>query len=307
MSRLGIRWVVLYFLSILVPAALLAFLSVRSLRDVRDSVRQELRSKGVLAQDAFDRLLNSRAQLLGAYSEDGAMDPRLYSGFSEIAQIFAVDPTGVLRHPAVQPLRLQEPRAAFAAQMEKAEEREFGHQDWVGGVQLYRQAWKNAASPSEEAEALNALARCAYKAKDMAMVEGVHQTLAALYSHIFDADGAHPVTLSHLRLGRYAAPEQAQASLMAWTEALLEGRYPLYAGCRQALQEARTLAQGRLADMEDRPVLLERLALIEEALDFSHALWSRSGRINGPRARQQGYLSGVRRRRNEFSHVFGHG
>ena len=81
MSRLGIRWVVLYLLSILVPAALLAFLSVRSLRDVRDSVRQELRSKTVLAQDAFDRLLNSRDQLLSAYSEDGAMDPRLYAGF----------------------------------------------------------------------------------------------------------------------------------------------------------------------------------------------------------------------------------
>ena len=119
MSRLGIRWVVLYFLSILVPAALLAFLSVRSLRDVRDSVRQELRSKAVLAQDAFDRLLNSRAQLLAAYSEDGAMDPRLYAGFAEIAQIFAVDPSGVLRHPSVRPLRLQEPRAAFAAQIAK--------------------------------------------------------------------------------------------------------------------------------------------------------------------------------------------
>ena len=293
MSRLGIRWVVLYFLSILVPAALLAFLSVRSLRDVHDSVRQELRSKAVLAQDAFDRLINSRAQLLAAYTEESGMDPRSYAGFAEIEQIFAVDPTGVLLHPAVQPLRLQEPRAAFAAQMEKAEEREFGHQDWAGGVQLYRQAWKEATSPAEEAEALNALARCAYKAKDMVMVEGVHQTLAALYSHVFDADGAHPVTLSHLRLGRYAAPQQAQASLMAWAEALLEGRYPLYTGCRQALQEARTLAQSRLADMEDRPVLLERLALIEETLDF----FMRFGPVvedQWARARQQGYLSGVR-------------
>ena len=292
MSRLGIRWVVLYFLSILVPAALLAFLSVRSLRDVHDSVRQELRSKAALAQDAFDRVLNSRAQLLSAYSEDGGIDPRLYAGFSEIAQIFAVDPSGVLRHPAVQPLRLQEPRAAFAAQMEKAEEREFGHQDWVGGVQLYRQAWKESASPAEEAEALNALARCAYKGKDMAMMERVHQTLAAIYGQVFDADGAHPVTLSHLRLGRYAEPEQAQASLMAWTEALLEGRYPLYAGCQQALQEARALVQGRLAAMEDRPVLLERLSLIEKALDFS----MRFGPVvedQWDTAWERGYISGV--------------
>ena len=292
MSRLGIRWVILYFLSILVPAALLAFLSVRSLRDVHDSVRRELRSKAVLVQDAFDRLINSRAQLLAAYSEDGAMDPRLYAGFSEIAQIFAVDPTGVLRHPAVQPLRLQEPRAAFAAQMEKAEKREFGHQDWAGGVQIYRQAWKEAASPEEEAEALNALARCAHKGKDLAMVEGMHQTLAALYGQVFDADGGHPVTLSHLRLGRYAVPEQAQASLMAWTEALLEGRYPLYAGCQQALQDARALAQGRLADLEDRPVLLERLALIEGTLDFA----LRFGPVvedQWTTAQEQGYISGV--------------
>ena len=150
MSRLGIRWVVLYFLSILVPAALLAFLSVRSLRDVRDSVHQELRSKAVLAQDAFDRLLNSRAQLLAAYTEVGGMDPRQYAGFSEIAQIFAVDPTGTLRHPAVQPLRLQERRAAFAAQMEQAAEREFGHQDWAGGVQLYHQAYKEAPVPQRK-------------------------------------------------------------------------------------------------------------------------------------------------------------
>ena len=292
MSRLGIRWVVLYFLSILVPAALLAFLSVRSLRDVRDSVHQELRSKAVLAQDAVDRLLNSRAQLLAAYIEEGGMDQRSYAGFSEIAQIFAVDPTGTLRHPSVQPLRLQERRAAFAAQMEQAAEREFGHQDWAGGVQLYHQAWKEAASPAEEAAALNALARCAYKGKDAAMEEKVHRTLVALYGHVFDADGAHPVTLSHLRLGRYAAPVQAQASLMAWTEALLAGRYPLYAGCQQALQEARTLAQGRLADMEDRPVLLERLSLIEKALDFA----MRCGPIvedQWAMARERGYISGV--------------
>ena len=209
MSRLGIRWVVLYFLSILVPAALLAFLSVRSLRDVRDSVRQELRSKAVLVQDDFDRLINSRDQLLSVYIEDGAMDPRLYAGFAEIEQIFAVNPSGMLLHPAVQPLHLQEPREVFAAQIAKAEEREFGHQDWAGGVQLYRQAWKEAASPAEEAEALNALARCAYKGKDMAMVEGAHQTLTAFYGHVFDADGTHPVTLSHLRLGRYAESEQA--------------------------------------------------------------------------------------------------
>ena len=206
MSRLGIRWVVLYFLSILVPAALLAFLSVRSLRDVRDSVNRELRSKAVLAQDAFDRLLNSRAQLLAAYTEVGGMDPRQYAGFSEIAQIFAVDPEGVLSHPAVQPLRLQERRAAFAAQMEQAAEREFGHQDWADGGQLYHQAWKEATSPAEEAEALNALARCAHKGKDMAMAEGAHQTLAALYGHVFDADGAHPVTLSHLRQGAMPRP-----------------------------------------------------------------------------------------------------
>ena len=290
MSRLGIRWVILYFLSILVPAALLAFLSVRSLRDVRDSVSRELRSKAVLAQDAFDRLINSRAQLLAAY--EGGMDPRQYAGFSEIAQIFAADPTGALRHPAVQPLHLQEPRAAFTAQMAKAQEREFGHQDWTGGVQLYHQAYKEAASPAEEAEALNALARCAHKGKDAAMVEKAHQTLVALYGPVFDADGAHPVTLSHLRLGHYAAPEQAQASLMAWTEALLQGRYPLYAGCQQALQEARALAQGRLADMEDRPVLLERLALIEEVLDFA----LRCGPVvekQWATAREQGYISGA--------------
>ena len=290
MSRLGIRWVILYFLSILVPAALLAFLSVRSLRDVRDSVSRELRSKAVLAQDAFDRLINSRAQLLAAYK--GGMDPRQYAGFSEIAQIFAVDPTGALRHPSVQPLRLQERSAAFAAQMKRAAEREFGHQDWTGGVQLYHQAYKEAASPAEEAEALNALARCAHKGKDAAMVQKAHRTLVALYGPVFDADGAHPVTLSHLRLGHYAAPEQAQASLMAWAEALLAGRYPLYAGCQQALQEARTLAQGRLAAMEDRPVLLERLALIEESLDFA----LRCGPVvedQWAAAREWGYISGV--------------
>ena len=89
-------------------------------------------------------------------------------------------------------------------------------------MQLYHQAYKEAASPAEEAEALNALARCAYKGKDAAMEEKAHRTLVTLYGHIFDADGAHPVTLSHLRLGRYAAPEQAQASLMAWAEALLK-------------------------------------------------------------------------------------
>ncbi len=292
MSRLGVRWVVLYFLSILLPAALLAFLGMRSLRDVRESVRSELRSKSVLVRDTFDRLIQSRAQLLGAYVEGVGVDPRQYAGFSGIARIFAVDPAGVLHYPSVQPLRLREPRAAFAAQMKKAEEREFGHQDWAGAAQLYHQAWKDAANPAEEAEALNALGRCAYRGNDEATAGQAHRRLAALHGQVFDADGAHPVTLSHLRMGRHAAPPQAQASLMVWAEALLEGRYPLYAGCQQALREVRSLAQGRLAEMGDAPALLERLSLIEEALDFTQ----RFGPLVEARwvtARERGYLSGV--------------
>ena len=292
MSRRGIRWVVLYFLSILVPAALLAFLGVRSLRDVRDSVSRELRSKAVLVQDVFDRLINSRAQLLAAFIAEGGMDPRRYAGFSEIEQIFAIDPTGVLRHPALRPLRLQVPQPAFVAQMKQAEQREFGHQDWAGGALGYHRAYEAATSPAEEAEALNALARCAHNGKDAATVATVHQRLVADYGPVFDADGAHPVTLSHLRLGRHAAPAEAQASLMAWAQALLEGRYPLYRGCQQALQEARALAQGRLAALEDRPVLLERLAQVEQAIDFA----TRFGAVVADRwdaAREQGYLSGV--------------
>ena len=292
MSRRGIRWVVLYFLSILVPAALLAFLGVRSLRDVRDSVSRELRSKAVLVQDVFDRLINSRAQLLAAFMEEGGMDPRRYAGFSEIEQMFAVGPTGVLRHPSVRPLRLQTPQPAFAAPMKQAEKREFGHQDWEGGAQHYRQAYEAATRPAEQAEALNALARCAHKGQDAATVAAVHQRLVAHYGPVFDADGAHPVTLSHLRLGRYAEPAQAQASLMAWAQALLEGRYPLYPGCQQALQEARALAHGRLATMADQPALLERLARIEQALDFA----TRLGPVVADQwdaARERGYISGV--------------
>ena len=292
MTRLGIRWVVLYFLSILLPASLLAFLSVRSLSDVRESVLRELRSKAGLAQDAFDRVMQSRAQLLAAYVEEGGMDPRRYAGFSEIALIFVVDAAGVLRHPSVRPLSLQEPRPAFAAQMEKAGEREFGRRDLAGAARLYDQAWKEALSPAEEAEALNALSRCALEGKDEATAEEAHRRLVALHGQVFDADGAHPVTLSHLRLGRHAAPPRAQASLMAWTGALLQGRYPLHAGCGQALQEVRALAEGRLAEMEDRPDLLERLSLIEEAMDFAlnfgpvvEARWAAG--------RERGYISGA--------------
>ena len=306
MSRLGIRWVVLYFLSILVPAALLAFLSVRSLRDVRDSVHQELRSKAVLAQDAFDRLLNSRAQLLAAYIEEGGMDPRSYAGFSEIAQIFAVDPTGTLRHPAVQPLRLQERRAAFAAQMEQAAEREFGHQDWAGGVQLYHQAWKEAASPAEEAEALNALARCAHKGKDAAMEEKAHRTLVALYGHVFDADGAHPVTLSHLRLGRYAAPVQAQASLTAWTEALLAGPLSPLRGLPAGPARGPHIGPRSAGGHGGPPRSAGEVGPDRESPRFYNALRPRSG---GPMGYGPGaglYIGRVARW-DEFPHVPGHG
>ena len=159
-------------------------------------------------------------------------------------------------------------------------------------MQLYTEAWRDAASPAEETEALNALGRCAHKGKDEATAEQAHRRLVALHGQVFDADGAHPVTLSHLRMGRHAAPPQAQASLMVWAEALLEGRYPLYAGCQQALREVRSLAQGRLAEMEDAPALLDRLSLIEEALDFTQ----RFGPLVEARwvtARERGYLSGV--------------
>ena len=58
--------------------------------------------------------------------------------------------------------------------------------------------------------------------------------------------------------------------------------------------------------MEDRPVLLERLALIEEALDFS----MRFGPVvadQWARAREQGYLSGVRDDGTSFLMYLGRG
>ena len=237
MSRLGIRWVVLYFLSILVPAALLAFLSVRSLRDVHDSVQRELRSKAALVQDAFDRSINSRANSCPHISKTAQWNPRLYAGFSEIAQIFAVAPTGVLLHPVVQPLRLQERSAAFAAQIAKAEEREFGHQDWAGGVQLYRQAWRKRPVPQRKPKPSTLSPAAPIRERTWRQSKERTRRWRPSMAKSSTPTELHPATLSHLRLGRYAAPEQAQASLMAWTEALLEGRYPLYAGCQQALQE----------------------------------------------------------------------
>ncbi|MFA6109267.1 MAG: HAMP domain-containing sensor histidine kinase [Candidatus Latescibacterota bacterium] len=289
MTRTSRKLVLLFLLLILLPVALLTWRSVESLRDERESVQAEERLLAGPLQDALERSLNSLTQGI-AYADPRSLDLAVYESFAEVEQAFRVDAAGRLTYPLFAPLTLGQRRPAFDAIMTQAEELELREHSYPAARDAYRQAWKNAASGAEEAEALNALGRAALAAGDLGTAAEAHRRLT-LYGLTFDADGAHPATLSHLRLAEYLGASQGQAVLADWARALLEGRYPLYPGVRQALASARGLiAAWPSEDAGDRALLADldraerRLAFAERFVDL----------LRERLPRQTGYVSGLR-------------
>lgn len=103
---------------------------------------------------------------------------------------------------------------------------EFHDKNYAGAIEAYLKVWKEVIAEMESAEVLNALARCALKAGDMDLARDVHRKLS-FYSLTLDADGAHPATMSYLRLARHLGYERGTFVLSEWAQAILDARYPI--------------------------------------------------------------------------------
>lgn len=288
MSRARLKWILVFLLSILLPVSLLTWRSVQSLRDERESVLAEQRLMATLLQDVFERTVNSVTEAI-TYADPRSVDLQAYESSPEVDQAFMVDAEGRLLYPLVLPILFAERDPAFGAALEQGEISEFREKNYRAAMAAYREAWQKARSEREEAEALNALGRCALRVGDLETARDIHRTLT-FYSRTFDADGGHPATLSYLRLAEHLGPVQGLVVLAAWAQGVLDGQYPLYPGCRQAVLKARELASQWSGEDQAHRLLLADLERIERQVEFAEDF---SGILKRQRRRETGYISGV--------------
>ena len=251
---------------ILLPVAGLTYFGVRSLQDERRGVLEDQRLLASLLRDALDARIEELARRL-PYARLRAADLRLYEPYPEVRQAFVIDAEAVLLEPRYIVAVPGPRRAAFDSLMLAAARAE-GAAPAAEALELYRLVWQGAVSDAENAEALNALTRLSLAAGQPQTAIDLHAKLA-LYGTVLDADGAHPPTLSHLRLAGALPVDQAWEMLRAWAEATLDGRYPLSAGTAWALEAARGLEQGRLAAAVGSDELGALLDAVEARLGFA--------------------------------------
>ena len=222
------RWALLFFGLILVPVALLTYLSFQSLQDERGSIVADQQFIAGLLREEFGNLAQRIVRHI-TYAENPDLDLSIYDSYAEVRQAFSLDGAGKPTYPMILPLTLGQRNPDFTKALGRAQRLEFGQRDFKAAQQAYWDAWKEAQSESESAEVLNALGRCALAQKDVETAFDLHQKLTIYYLS-FDPDGAHPVTLSHLRLARHLGPKSGSLILNQWIQALLKGDYPLLPG-----------------------------------------------------------------------------
>ncbi|MEW6749782.1 MAG: winged helix-turn-helix domain-containing protein [Candidatus Latescibacterota bacterium] len=287
MLRTRVRWGLVLLFLILLPVSILTFQSVQSLQDERASVLEEQQVLAALLQDELDRLLGQLTQDL-TYADPRSIDLRVWESFPEVDEPFLLGADGSLLYPALLPLGLSEPRPAFARALAHAEGLEYASHDRAAAQEAYWAAWKEARTAQESAEARNALGRCAVEGGDLETALEVHRRLTP-YGLTLDADGAHPLTLSYLRLAGHLPAAPAASLLGEWAEGVRDGRYPLYPGIEAACRQGRVLMERWAAQGEPAAELAGTLEQIEQRARFAGE-WA--GLLARGIGRTAGYWSG---------------
>ena len=224
MRRIKARWALFFFGLLLLPVTLLIYSSVQSLQDERRSVIADQQFMATLLQEVFGDLVDQIARHI-AYAPAPDIDLSIYDSYAEVKHAFALDANGNLTYPLVLPLSLDQRRDTFDRALARGQTLEFSRSDHQGAEKAYWAAWKEAHADGESAEVLNALGRCALAQNDVDAALELHRKLT-FYTLSFDADGAHPVSLSYLRLARHLGPETGAPLLAQWIKGLLDNHYP---------------------------------------------------------------------------------
>ena len=288
MSNLNFKWAALFFLLILLPTSILTYLSVNAFRDEQRSALSDLHLLVPQFQSILDHSIEDVAERIHT-SPPGESFGQLVTDTPEIDLVFALDADGRFSNPRYLTFDPTDRSPTFQETLFRAENLEFKDRNYPAALQTYELASILARNDAEKAETLNALSRCSLEAGDIQTVQAVHEKLKA-FPNTLDPDGAHPLTLSTLRLLRSLPTSLAAAVCREWADATLVGTYPLYPGCLQAVETIRFWLSEN-PDVDNSPILLESLDRIETQITLVENFQRLSKAGLGKKG--QGYLSGT--------------
>ena len=261
MFRIDLKWTALFVLLILLPASILTYLSIRAFRDEQRSALAELNLLIPQLQQSLDQRLVELSTSIAESPQPRELD------IPEVESIVTLDAEGRFLYPRYLPLNLVERSTSFARLLRRAEEFEFAAGDPIAALGACEEGLELARSQRETAEALNSLGRIALALGRTEEALQRHEQLRA-YPLVLDADGAHPLTLSFLRLAPHLPPEQAASSIEEWTEQTLAGAYPLFPGCRYIIDQFALRIDALHIPKARRTSLRERLTRIGKLVDL---------------------------------------
>jgi signal transduction histidine kinase len=262
MFRIDLKWTALFVLLILLPASILTYLSIRAFRDEQRSALAELNLLIPQLQQSLDRRLAELSTSIGEAPQPQDLD------IPQVESIITLDAEGRFLYPRYLPLNLIERSTPFARHLRRAEEFEFAADDPIGARTACEKALNLAQSQRETVEALNGLGRIAL-ALDRPEKAIQHHGQLREYPFVLDADGAHPLTLSYLRLARHLPPERAASLLEEWAQKTLAGEYPLFPGCRYIIDQfAQRVDELYILDKARRNLLRDHLTRLGRLIDL---------------------------------------
>jgi len=220
MKNINLKWAALFLFLILFPASILTYLSVQVLRDEKRSALVDLNLLVPRLQNAFDQMLNHMIQVS-------------HSDFDGVRVM--LDHEGVFVQPKVLPLTFGTRNKAFEMAFAVGEIAEFQRQHLAEAWVFYLDALQVVETDMERVEVLNALGRVALAQGREADALRYWEQLKP-FSDVLDADGAHPLSLSVLRLVERLSFKRAFPVVQDWVAGVLEMRYPLYPGMSYAVR-----------------------------------------------------------------------
>lgn len=284
-SRQHRRWVSLLLLALLVPCGVLAFLSVRIVRQEselreRRHVEEAEREADRITGRLVGRLEQVREQELRAWADrTRSRAQRLYQD-PATALVTRVDGSRLIApweddastREFLEAIR--EPR--FASRIRQGEQAELVERDPALASAVYREALRMSRRPEQRGQALVLLARALGKSSSPTRAAAVHEEILALPSGIVDDQGIPVRLYGATRLGKQRGHEQTLAA--ALRETVAEPRWLSPPACyllrdlsgslAAVAPDLREAVERRLLEVEQILALRDeypKLATLEEA------------------------------------------
>jgi signal transduction histidine kinase len=231
-SRQHRRWVSLLLLALLVPCGVLAFLSVRIIRQEselrqRRHIEEEEREAGRITGRLIGRLEQVRELELRAWADQAhsaAGRPYQHSATALVARVDGSRLIAPWEDDASTREFLEatrEPR--FASRIRQGEQAELVERDPARASAAYREALRMSRRPEQRGQALVLLARALGKSSSRTSVAAVHAEILALPSDVIDDQGIPIRLYGASQLAKQ--PGHGEALVAALREIVAEPRW----------------------------------------------------------------------------------